>query len=77
MLKARNPDQSRITYRGKVYSIYVAFTSKRMAEDTAEHTRTLQGRIHTYTYTRAVTVDLGVDAGRDRYAVFTAKGRPI
>ena len=77
MFKAKKPDQTRYMYQGKVYGIYATFPSKSGATNTAKHTRTLQGRVHTNTYTRAIVVDLGADAGRLRYAVFTAKGRPI
>lgn len=77
MFKAKNPDQSTYTYDGKRYSIYDAFPSKSMAVNAASDLRTLQGRVHANTYTRAITVDLGRDAGRLRYAVFTATGRPI
>lgn len=77
MFKARNPDQTTYTYQGKRYRIYAAFPGKSGAANAAKDLRTLQGRVHTNTYTRAITVDLGKDAGGHRYAVFTAAGRPI
>ena len=72
MLKAKNPDQTRVKYRGKWYSIWDAYPSKSMAEGYAKdaRTQTIDG-IHR---TRVVVVDLGKDAGRLRYALFTAKG---
>lgn len=77
MFKAKNSDQTRYMYRGRVYSIYDAFPGKREATNLAKDLRTLQGGTHMNAYTRAIVVDLGTDAGRLRYAVFTAKGRPI
>lgn len=75
MLKAKRPDQTRVFYRGKWYSIWDAFPSKSMAGSTAAEIRTqTHDNIHR---TRAVVVDLGKDAGRLRYAIFTAKGVPI
>lgn len=77
MLKAKKPDQTRYVYQGRIYSIYDAFPGKSGAANAAKDLRTLQGRVHTNTYTRAIVVDLGTGAGRLRYAIFTAKGRPI
>ena len=77
MLKAKKPDQSTYLYNGKRYSIYDAYPGKSAATNAAKDLRTLQGRVHTNTYTRAIVVDLGKEAGRLRYAVFIAKGRPI
>lgn len=72
MLKAKKPDQTRIQYRGKWYRIWDAYPSKSMAEEYAADARThTQDGIHR---TRVVVVDLGKDAGRLRYALFTAKG---
>jgi len=76
MLKARKPDQTRVYYRRKLYTIWDAFPSKSIAEECATDTRThttLDG-IHR---TRVVVVDLGKDAGRLRYALFTAKGAKL
>lgn len=75
MIKARKPDQTRVFYRGKWYKIWDAFPSKSMAEEYATDARsgTLDG-IHR---TRVVVVDLGRDAGRLRYALFTAKGAKV
>ena len=77
MLKASNPDQSRISYGGKVYSIHDAYPKRPMAESYAKDLRTLQGRIYPNNYTNAIVVDLGKESGRLRYAVFVAKGRKI
>ena len=77
MLKARTPDQSRITYGGKIYSIHDAYPKRGMAESYAKDLRTLQGRVYSSNYTNAIVVDLGSGAGRLRYAVFVAKGRKI
>jgi len=72
MLKAKRPDQTRVFYRKKWYSIWDAFPSKSMAESYATEARTqTQDGVHR---TRVVVVDLGKDAGRLRYALFTAKG---
>ncbi len=72
MLKATDPDQETIRYRGKVYRIEDAFPSAEMAVDAAENARRNIDRGH---YIRAVTVDLGKNAGRLRYAIFVVKGR--
>jgi len=77
MLKAKKPDQSRYVYMGKVYRIEDVYPTKGRAMKRAEGLRTLQGRAHMNNYTRAIVVDLGKEAGRLRYAVFIAKGRPI
>jgi hypothetical protein len=77
MIKAKNPDQTRITYSGSVYSIDDAYSTKVGTEGRAKDLRTLQGRVYPNTYTKAVVVDMGKDAGRLRYAVFIAKGRKI
>ena len=72
MFKAKNPDQTRVMYRGKWYSIWDAFPSRSMAEEVAKYTRT--GTLDGVHRTRVAVVDLGKDAGRLRYALFTAKG---
>lgn len=77
MIKAKNSDQTRITYSGSVYSVHDAYPTKAGAEGCAKDLRTLQGRVYPNTYTKAIVVDLGKDAGRLRYAVFIAKGRKI
>ena len=77
MIKAKNPDQSRITYNGSAYVIYDAFPTSAGANSAAKHMRTKSGRVHTNNYTKAIVVDLSKDAGRLRYALFTAKGRKI
>lgn len=72
MIKAKRPDQTIIRFRRKLYKIWDAFPSKRIAEECAADTRTqTQDGIHR---TRVVVVDLGKDAGRLRYALFAAKG---
>ena len=77
MFKAKNPDQTTYTYRGKRYSLWDAFPGKTEAAQLAKDLRTLMGGLHQTTYTRAIVVDLGKGAGRLRYGVFTAAGRPI
>ena len=77
MLKAKNSDQTRYMYRGRVYSIHDAFPGKREATNLSKDLRTPQGGLYMNAHTRAIVVDLGKDAGRLRYAVFTAKGRPV
>lgn len=77
MIKAKRYDQTRIVYKGSVYSIQDAYSGKSGAESAAKDLRTLQGRLYPMNYTKAIVVDLGKEAGRLRYAVFTTKGRKI
>lgn len=77
IIKAKTPDQTRITYRNSVYSLFDAFLTKSEANNKTHKLRTLEGRTHANNYTKAVVVDLGEDAGRLRYGVFVAKGRAI
>lgn len=72
MFKARNPDQTTYTYRGKRYEIYDAFPSARGANSAAKDIRGASSRDFRYPAGRAITVDLGKNAGRLRYAVFVA-----
>jgi len=76
-IKAKHANQSRINYRGRLYTIEDAYPTKEGAYVRVTHLRTLKGRLYPNNYTKAIVVDLGVDAGRLRYAVFTAKGRRI
>ena len=77
MIKAKKSDQTRIMYGGSMYSIHDAYPTKAGANGYAEDLRTLQGRLYPNNYTKAIVVDLSKDAGRLRYAVFTAKGRKV
>jgi len=77
VIKAKNADVSRISYGGAVYRIYDAYPTKGGANGAARGLRTKQGRIDRDYYTKAITVDLGKDAGRLRYAVFVARGRRV
>ena len=77
MIKAKKPDQTRISYGGSLYGIHDAYPTPAGANGCARDLRTLQGRIYPNNYTKAIVVDLGTDAGRLRYAVFVAKGRKV
>ena len=77
MIKAKTPDQTRITYRKSIYTLFDAFLTKSEANNKANKLRTWEGRTHANNYTKAIVVDLGEDASRLRYAVFVAKGRAI
>ena len=77
MKKAKTPTQTRIAYRGSIYHFFDAFSTVLGADAKGQRLRTFEGRTHANNYTKAITVDLGGDAGRLRYAVFVAKGRKI
>ena len=77
MIKAKKPSQTRILYRGKWYTLLESLEKKAWAETDAKYYRTAQGRFTRDNYTNAIVVDLGKQAGRVRYGVFTAKGRKI
>jgi hypothetical protein len=77
MLKAKRPDAGLFRYNYVLYEIFKTFTTKLKAMDYARKVRTRTGRLHLDTMTRAITVDLGPAAGKERYAVFVARGKPI
>lgn len=70
-------NETRRKFDGKIYEIYDAYPNREGARDAAKDLRTFQGRVHKDHFTLARTVDLGVNAGRLRYAVYIAKGKPI
>ena len=75
MLKAKNPDITRIAFRGSYYEIYDAFPGSREAKEFAKELRKMPYPFSVADHRcKAVTVDLGPAAGRLRYAVFIAKG---
>ena len=77
MIKAKKPDQTRISFRGKIYDKFNELRRKASAEKEAKELRTFDGRVHRYNYTNAIVVDLGKEAGIMRYAVFVAQGKKI
>lgn len=76
-MRAKDPNASRIKYRGRLYDIHDAFPTKAGASGEARSLRTLNGRIHQNHHTLAIVVDLGPEAGRLRYGVFVARGERI
>ena len=76
-MKSKDPNASRIRYRGKLYEIHDAFPTKTGASGEARGLRTLKGRIHQHHRTLAIVVDLSTEAGRLRWGVFVARGEKI
>lgn len=77
MIKAKSANITRIAYGGVVYRIEDAYPTKAGANSAARGLRTLQGRLDRNYRTKAITVDLGKDAGRLRYGVFVARGKRV
>ena len=75
--KAQNADQTIYYHNGRIYHIYDAYPTADGAHGAANDLTTAQGSIYIGRLTRAIVVDLGPDAGRLRYAVFTAKGEEV
>lgn len=78
VLKAKSPDQSRISYNGSYYQIYDSMPSLEMAKETAADMRKAPYPLSTGNFRcKVVIVDLGEDAGRLRYGLFVAKGEIV
>ncbi len=75
--RAKSPDTTRYAFRGHVYSIYDAYENVQTAKAYARDLGTQSGRIHPENMTLAIVVDLGKEAGRLRYGVFTTKGARV
>ena len=75
--KAKSPNITHYSFRGKVYKIYDAYEKWQTAKQYVKDLGTVSGRIYQYDRTSAIVVDLGKEAGRLRYGVFVAKGAKI
>ena len=77
MFVSENADQTTYTHNGATYHIYDAYPTAEGVQDAARDVMTEAGRVHMNTRTDAITVDLGDDAGRLRYALFISPGTKI
>ena len=75
--RAKSPDTTRYAFRGHIYSIYDAYENVQTAKASARDLGTQAGRMYKDNMTLAIVVDLGKEAGRLRYGVFTAKGARV
>ena len=74
MLKAKSPNIASIKYRGRTYTVFGYYPTKRQAESWAKGMR--EKGLFPFHRTRAVVVDFGEDAKKARrYGVFIARGR--
>jgi|BioPla2DNA2_1021312.scaffolds.fasta_scaffold37614_2 hypothetical protein len=74
VVEVNDPNQSSVYYAGKRYEIYDAYPSLSGARAYAEDLRTQPYPYDPRYRCRAVVGDLGLEAGRLRWAVFIAKG---